>query len=814
MPNDADPQEPTERLSEPLERSRGGAELARGEILSGRYEIQELVGKGGMASVYRAFDRVTEQTIAIKVLDEDRSASRRWVEQLGRELRLARRIKHPNVCQVFDFFDDGGRCYLTMELAPGGTLRDALEAEGRARPLAERVADARAIMDGIAAIHDAGVIHRDLKPENVLRAADRRLMVSDLGVAIRADMTTHTAGPAGTRSYMAPELSFGDRGNKASDVWSLGVILHEVLFGCRPEWSLAGDLHRLNVPEGVSDLTSRNLLEVCAACLVQVPSKRLRDAHAVKQRFEEALGGRSSRRRRRALIAAAVLALAMAAVLVARHRAAVAPRSILTGKAVDLAKSSVPVFTIQREITRCAQLLSGGKTLRLFLRRPLEAVDVDLDKGGASPAKLVPEAMLSGCPQLSPDGRRLLFERPRREGRSHVMLSEWPDGRDAKMVTEGDGPFWLPSGDAFLYAMDTNRSAVFAIGRGPVLFPDDGRGPRVLISHAVRSQGNEIAVVRTSIAPRTQATLDLFSYPQTTLLKRYDLSLWDYPWVEFDEGRHSWQVSLADPIRAVRCELREDGSCDRLMAIDGADVIGSYRSRLGLVAITHRRIRTARLTRKADGKTHEYVTDNWVEFGPGGEALFGMPKATGGWTVALQRFGEPRPRFVSDGPSDLMGSLSSDGRSFIYKSTATTDLNLCSIDATSSRDCRTLSVDPLGPVQPRLSPNGRLLAYEVADAGGPRLRIVTLDGQRMRDLSIRGVGSIRWTSDTTLWMCEADARMWTEVDTVAGRPTGRVIARSDPASVCQPPPGLADLADFEVSRRDEVTTELRLARGM
>jgi hypothetical protein len=527
-----------------------------------------------------------------------------------------------------------------------------------------------------------------------------------------------------------------------------------------------------------------------------------------------ALRGRPRRRWRAALIAAPVLALAVAGAVVVRHRAAVVPRSILRGKAVDLAKSSVPIFTIPREITRCAQLLPDGKTLRLFLRRPLEAVDVDLEKGGASPSKLVPEAMLSGCPQVSPDGRRLLFERPRQEGRSHVMLSEWPDGRDAKMVTEGDGPFWLPSGDAFLYAMDTNRSAVFAIGRGPVLFPDGGAGPRVLVSHAARSQGNEIAVMLASIAPRTQVMLNLFSYPQTALLRRYDLLLRDYPWIEFDERRHSWQVSLSDPLRLVRCELREDGSCDRLVALDGADVIGSYRSRVGLAAITNRRIRSSKLTRKADGKIQEYVTDSWVEFGPRGEALFSIPKADGGWTVALQHFGEAHPRFVSDGPFDLMGSLSSDGKSFIYKSTAATDLYLCSTEATSSRDCRTLNVDPLGPVQPRLSPNGRLLAYEVSDAGGPRLRIVTLDGQRMRDLSIRSPGSIRWTSDTTLWMCESDARMWTEVDTAAGRPTGRMIPRPDPATVCEPPPGLADLPDFDVLRRNEVTTEVRLARGL
>src|SRR5438045_822027 len=149
-----------------------------------------------MASVYGEFELVTEETIAVKVLVPERSAGRGWVEHLGRELRHARRIQHPNVCRVFDFFEDDGRCFLTMELAPGGTLRDTLEGDQTSRTTAERLADARALIDGVAAIHASGVVHRDLKPENVLRASDGRLMVSDLGVATRADVTTHSGGGA------------------------------------------------------------------------------------------------------------------------------------------------------------------------------------------------------------------------------------------------------------------------------------------------------------------------------------------------------------------------------------------------------------------------------------------------------------------------------------------------------------------------------------------------------------------------------------------------------------------------------------------
>src|SRR5688572_17050480 len=142
MPNDAFYETDANTLKlghEDHPRSVRSPDLRRGDVLAARYEIQELLGSGGMASVYRAFDRVHEQTIAIKVLDPERSAGRTWVEHLGRELRHARRIQHPSVCRVFDFFEDEDRCFLTMEFAPRGTLRETLDAAGETRSLSERL---------------------------------------------------------------------------------------------------------------------------------------------------------------------------------------------------------------------------------------------------------------------------------------------------------------------------------------------------------------------------------------------------------------------------------------------------------------------------------------------------------------------------------------------------------------------------------------------------------------------------------------------------------------------------------------------------
>src|SRR5437762_12069026 len=151
---------------------------------------------------------------------------------LGREVRHAREVHHPNVCRIFELGEAEGFTFFTMELATGGALRRALTRK-RIRPLGERLADARGIAEGVAAIHAAGIVHRDLKPENVLRMRDGRLVVSDFGVA--AD---RRGGPranrAGTPAYMAPEVARGAAATLAPDGWALGVVTHEFLVGWRP----------------------------------------------------------------------------------------------------------------------------------------------------------------------------------------------------------------------------------------------------------------------------------------------------------------------------------------------------------------------------------------------------------------------------------------------------------------------------------------------------------------------------------------------------------------------------------------------------
>ena len=211
------------------------APIRHGMVLGGRYTIEKMLGRGGCGVVVRAHDRDLKEAVAIKIVRAELAGQQVWAERLAREVKLARQIHHPHVCRVFDFQQADGRVFLVMELATRGTLRDEVHSGVlKARPLAERIADARAVASALAAIHRAGIVHRDLTPQNLLRMGDGRIALTDFGLAT----TRATAPPAFTaaRFDMAPELLRGGRSSVQSDVWALGVVMYEIVFGEKPRW--------------------------------------------------------------------------------------------------------------------------------------------------------------------------------------------------------------------------------------------------------------------------------------------------------------------------------------------------------------------------------------------------------------------------------------------------------------------------------------------------------------------------------------------------------------------------------------------------
>jgi serine/threonine protein kinase len=296
--------------------------IKAGAVLDSRFQIEAAIGEGGSGQVFRAWDRVLGEPIALKILRPDRAKEKSWIKRLAREVKVARAIRHPNVCRVFDLGKADGHWFVSMELAPGGTLRDTLTAD-KVRTPAERLADARAVSAGLAAIHMVGITHRDVTPQNVLRMGDDRLVLSDFGLAIEGgDTTVH----GGTPRYMAPETAMGQRPDQRSDVWQLGSILHELLFDRRPEWDVTskGIVLREPTRPGAPPL-QRALSRLCRVCLAQNPSDRPANAIEVSASLASVEAGESGRlfgrtaQRWTGLIGAALAALLLTGVLRHRH---------------------------------------------------------------------------------------------------------------------------------------------------------------------------------------------------------------------------------------------------------------------------------------------------------------------------------------------------------------------------------------------------------------------------------------------------------------------------------------------------------------
>jgi len=212
------------------------AEPRVGSLFAGRYEIQAVVGKGGMGIVYRAHDRDLDDLVAIKTLRSDAvSADPTLLDRFKQEIRLARRITHPNILRTHDLGESNGLRYLSMEYVKGITLKHLVESDQiLPTPVALRIA--KQMCAGMAAAHEAGVIHRDIKPQNIIIEPGGGLKIMDFGIArLTEDRGMTAAGTViGTPDYMSPEQARGQPLDFRSDIYSMGVVLYELFTGTLP----------------------------------------------------------------------------------------------------------------------------------------------------------------------------------------------------------------------------------------------------------------------------------------------------------------------------------------------------------------------------------------------------------------------------------------------------------------------------------------------------------------------------------------------------------------------------------------------------
>ena len=267
------------------------------EVLGDRYELQEPIGRGGMATIYRAVDLRMGRTVAVKILREVYSTDPKFVTRFQREARAASALQHPNIVQVFDYGQSGESYYIVMEFVEGMDLRRYLKKRGMLEN--ERAIEiAHDVALGLGAAHKRGIVHRDVKPQNVMLNDDGLVKLTDFGIAsmykdAEAERLTTTGMTLGTVQYYAPEQAQGEIVSPAADIYALGIVMYEMLAGRTP---FDGDTpvavamrHIQDEPEPPSLYNPRiapGLERIILRCLAKDPRDRYRDGDALAYALE------------------------------------------------------------------------------------------------------------------------------------------------------------------------------------------------------------------------------------------------------------------------------------------------------------------------------------------------------------------------------------------------------------------------------------------------------------------------------------------------------------------------------------------------
>ena len=287
-----------------------------GMQLNGRYRLDAQIGTGGMSTVYRAFDAVLERRVAVKLMHREIAADTDQLERFRREARAVAQLSHPHIVGVIDAGEEDGRPYIVFEYVEGETLKDRIRRMGRL-PVDEAIAYAIEISRALEAAHARHIVHRDVKPQNVLIDEEGSAKVTDFGIARSLDEEGLTADGRvlGTTDYVSPEQALGHDVNGQSDIYSLGVVLYEMLVGDVPfHGENQVSVAMKHVREDLPDVQSRRpeISAGLAAILDRMTDKHLEhrypDAHTLEAELEDALAAEAARSGRSTGEATAVIA--------------------------------------------------------------------------------------------------------------------------------------------------------------------------------------------------------------------------------------------------------------------------------------------------------------------------------------------------------------------------------------------------------------------------------------------------------------------------------------------------------------------------
>jgi len=279
-PSDKIPNSPTKTLETPMET------LKRGTTFAERYDLIQELGTGGMGKVYKAFDRKVEEEIALKILRPEITADRRILRRFSSELKTARKIIHKNVGRMYDLSEAEGIHFITMEYVPGEDLKSFIKRSGQLT-VGKALSIAKQICEGLAEAHELGIVHRDIKQQNIMIDSEGNARIMDFGIArsLQAEGLTAEGTVIGTPEYMSPEQAEGEETDQCSDIYSLGVVLFEMMTGRIPfegktPFSIAMK-HKSETPPAPKEINAQvteDLSQLILKCLEKDKGKRIQSA--------------------------------------------------------------------------------------------------------------------------------------------------------------------------------------------------------------------------------------------------------------------------------------------------------------------------------------------------------------------------------------------------------------------------------------------------------------------------------------------------------------------------------------------------------
>lgn len=271
--------------------------IAKGQKISDRYEIEKIIGEGGMANVYLAKDTILGRKVAVKVLRGDLAGDEKFVRRFQREARSASSLSHSNIVEIYDVGEDEGNFYIVMEFIEGKTLKQLIKKRG-VLTLSETVDIMLQLLDALSSAHDSCIIHRDIKPQNIMVKESGLVKITDFGIAVALNSVelTQTNSVMGSVHYLPPEQASGKGSTVRSDIYSLGILMFEMLTGRMPfrgdsavEIALKHMKEELPSPKELNPVIPQSVENIILKAAAKNPKNRYRDVRAMAEDIKTCL---------------------------------------------------------------------------------------------------------------------------------------------------------------------------------------------------------------------------------------------------------------------------------------------------------------------------------------------------------------------------------------------------------------------------------------------------------------------------------------------------------------------------------------------